>query len=99
MHRAHFSAWSDDPKVGNRMYASIQLHIHCAVESLPVVRVDQCADRCEVHGTLSPFDPKNAIGLIGPDDYIRFNVPVPVPHMCDALCFFQPGLALLQVAR
>ncbi|MGD0302826.1 MAG: hypothetical protein ABSE86_37625, partial [Bryobacteraceae bacterium] len=77
MHRPNFSAWSDDPKVGNRMHAGIQLHIHCAVEGLPVLRVDQCADRFKVHRTLSPFDPKNTIGLIRPDDDIRFNVPVP----------------------
>jgi hypothetical protein len=66
MHRAHFSASSDDPKVGNRMHAGIQLHIHCAVEGLPVLRVDQRADRFKVHRTLPPFDPKNAIGLIVP---------------------------------
>src|ERR1700736_3896154 len=99
MHRANLSAWSDNAKVGNRMYAGFELHVHCTVEGVPVLRMDQSSDRCKVHGTLSPFDPKNAIGLIRPDNHIRFNVPVPVPQMRDALCFFQPGLALLQVAR
>jgi len=46
------------------VHAGSNFHVHFAVESLSVIRVDQSANRCYVHGPFLRFEPKDAVGLV-----------------------------------
>src|ERR1700733_330797 len=92
----HFSTWTDDPMLVNRMYANSDLLAYCAVEGLAVIGVDQTANRFNIHTAFLRFKPEYSIGLVGPDDLARLEIPIPVADMGDALSFLKPCFAFLQ---
>jgi len=92
----HFSTWTDDPMLVNRMYANSNLLVYCAVESLAVIGVDQPANRFDIHRAFLRFEPEYSIGLVRPDDLARLKIPIPIADMGDTLSFFKSCFAFLK---
>src|SRR5580700_8125183 len=67
--------------------------------SLPVIGMHHFAHKRDVKGTALRNQPKNARGLLRPNHLIRLKIPYPVAQVSNTLGFFEPILALLQIAR
>src|SRR5580700_2793616 len=92
----HFSTWTDDPMLMDGMYADSNLLVYCAVESLAVIGVNQPANRFNIHTAFLRFEPEYSIGLVGPDDLARLNIPIPIADMGNTLSFFKSCFAFLK---
>ena len=80
----------------NGMYANSNLLVYCAVESFSVTRMDEPANRFNIHTAFLRFEPKYSIGLVGPDDLACLKIPIPIADMGDTLSLFKSCFAFLK---
>src|ERR1700756_3225124 len=92
----HFSTWTDDPMLVNRMYADSNLLVDCAIKRLAVIGVDEAANRFNIHRAFLWLLTEYLIGLLGPDDLPRLQIPIPIADMGNPLSFFKSCFAFLK---
>ena len=81
------------------------LRVHSATNGLlsgpenmvAIVRVHHFANHRHINRTFSRSQTVNAIEFVRPGHAIRDEVPIIVAHVGNALGFFEPGFAFLQV--
>src|ERR1700757_3738010 len=67
--------------------------------SFPVIGMGHFAHKRDVKGVPLWNQPKDAVCPPGPNPLIFFEIPDPIAQVSNTLGFFEPILALLQIAR
>src|SRR5690242_687174 len=69
----------------------------CPKYNLTIIRMKHLPHYRYVHRTHLGRQPKDAVGFFRPDHLICFKIPYPVAKMGNALGFFEPSFAFLQI--
>src|SRR5579871_3590788 len=99
MNNAHFAIWAKEPmfafdaRVGTDSLFSYSKHF------VPVIGMHHVPYSRYVKRTRMRHQSKDAKCFIGPDHVIRFEIPNPVADVSNALRFFEPLSAFLQISR
>src|SRR6267143_2162224 len=97
VHRAHVSAGTNDPVFSIGTHSTKDGLLSYPEDGLPIFRVDHFAYCRQVYRTLLRHKPIDAVSFVRPSHAIGIEVPYPVADMGDALGFFKPGFAFLQL--
>src|SRR3984893_5654094 len=97
MYDAHFPVGTKKPMLKVSALPRTNSFFCCPKYSLSVVRMEHFAYYRYVHGSRLRHQPKDAVGFLRPDHLIGLKIPYPVAKVGNALGFFEPGFAFLQI--
>src|SRR6202035_1366179 len=97
MDDTYFPIGTNEPMFTVSTRARTNSLVCCPKHSLSVVRMDRFAHFRYIKGAHLWHQSKDAISFLRPDHLIRLKVPYPVAKMGNALGFFEPSFAFLQI--
>jgi hypothetical protein len=98
MNDAHLTAWTNEAVFGFDVHPVTNSSFRILEHVLSIVRMDQVSYCLQINGIFLRCQPIDATSFIRKYHAICLKIPYPVAEMSNALGFFEPRFAFLQVA-